>query len=77
MTDTPALWRRSVELTDEIAALEALGTPKTPKDGPPYVAWSTYEQSILHQNRVKERDVVISLLRRAFRIIPTVDEMLA
>lgn len=77
MTDTPSLWRRSIELTDEIAALEALGTPKTPKDGPPYVAWPHYEAAINHQNRVKERDVVISLLRRAFRIIPTVDELLA
>lgn len=77
MTDTPALWRRSVELTDEIAALEALGTLKTPKDGPPYVAWSTYHAAVLHQNRVKERAVVITQLRRAFHIVPTIDELLA
>ena len=77
MTDTNALWRRSRELTEEIAALEATGKLKTPKDGQPYVAWPSYHDAVIHQNRVKERDVLISQLRRAYHVIPTIDEMLA
>lgn len=75
--NTPDLWRRSRELTEEIAALEALAKVKTPKDGQPYVAWPTYHDAVVHQNRVKERAVVIAQLRRALHIIPTVDELLA
>lgn len=75
--NTPDLWRRSRELTEEIAALEATGKVKTPKDGQPYVAWPTYHDAVVHQNRVKERAVVIAQLRRALHIIPTVDELLA
>jgi len=77
LTDTDALWRRSREITEEIAALEATGKLKTPKDGPPYVAWPSEHAAIIHQNRVKERDVLISQLRRAYHIIPTIDELLA
>ena len=75
--NTPDLWRRSRELTEEIAALEATGKVKTPKDGQPYVAWPTYHDAVVHQNRVKERAVVVAQLRRALHIIPTVDELLA
>ena len=75
--NTPDLWRRSRELTEEIAALEATGKVKTPKDGQPYVAWPTYHAAVLHQNRVKERAVVVAQLRRALHIIPTIDELLA
>lgn len=75
--NTPDLWRRSRELTEEIAALEATGKVKTPKDGQPYVAWPTYHDAVVHQNRVKERAVVIAQLRRALHIIPTIDELLA
>lgn len=73
----PDLWRRAKELTDEIAALEATGTLKTPKDGPPYVAWPTYHAAVMHQNRVKARRAVIAELRRSFHILPTFDELLA
>lgn len=75
--NTPDLWRRSRELTEEIAALEATGKRVTPKDGPPFIAWPHYEAAIQHQHRVKERAVVISQLRRALHITPTVDELLA
>ena len=62
MTDTNALWRRSRELTEEIAALEATGQPSA---------------AVIHQNRVKERDVLISQLRRAYHVTPTIEELLA
>lgn len=75
--NTPDLWRRSRELTEEIAALEATGKVKTPKDGQPYVAWPTYHDAVVHQNRVKERAVLIGQLRRALHIVPTIDELLA
>lgn len=76
--NTHDLWRRSRELTEEIALLEAtVGKVKTPKDGDPYVAWPHYEAAIQHQYRVRERAVLIGQLRRAFHIVPTVDEMLA
>ena len=65
------------EILDAFAALEATGKVKTPKDGQPYVAWPTYHAAVLHQNRVKERAVVVAQLRRALHIIPTIDELLA
>ena len=75
--NTPDLWRRSRELTEEIAALEATGKVNHPKGEQPYVAWPTYHDAVVHQNRVKERAVVIAQLRRALHIIPTIDELLA
>lgn len=75
--NTPDLWRRSRELTEEIAALEATGKVNRPKGEQPYVAWPSYHAAVLHQNRVKERAVVVAQLRRALHIIPTVDELLA
>lgn len=74
-----SLWRRAKELTDEIAAIEAnLGTRKTlPKAGEEVLTWRDYHSAVIHQNRVKERAVLISQLRRAYHIVPTVDELLA
>lgn len=75
--NTPDLWRRSRELTEEIAALEATGKVNHPKGEQPYVAWPHYEAAIQHQHRVRERAVLIGQLRRALHIVPTIDEMLA
>ena len=61
--NTPDLWRRSRELTEEIAALEATGKVNHPKGEQPYVAWPSYAAAVIHQNRVKERAVLIGQLR--------------
>jgi hypothetical protein len=73
------LHKRSREITDEIAAIVSeLGFRKTlPKTGEVVRAWRTYHDAVIHQNRVRERAVVIAQLRRGIAIVPSLEEMFA